>query len=163
MLLVQGDAPAKRLVLQLGRRLRLRPVEVEAADLALYHAAAALVANGSAALAARGAEMLRRAGLEGAEVEAALGTLLRSVADNVVELGFPAALTGPVRRGDHATVAAHLQVLRRSHPEALPLYLAVASAQLGLASAIGEASAADAKRLRQLVAGAGSARRPRDK
>ena len=45
-----------------------------------------------------------------------LGPLLRSVADNVETLGFPDALTGPVRRGDAAGVEKHLATLREKLP-----------------------------------------------
>jgi predicted short-subunit dehydrogenase-like oxidoreductase (DUF2520 family) len=70
-----------------------------------------------------------------------LGPLLRSVADNVEALGFPAALTGPVRRGDAAGVQKHLATLREKLPQAVPLYLEAAAAQLPLARAIGDAPA----------------------
>jgi predicted short-subunit dehydrogenase-like oxidoreductase (DUF2520 family) len=69
-----------------------------------------------------------------------LGPLLRSVADNVESLGFPDALTGPVRRGDARGLENHLATLRARLPEAVPLYVAAARAQLPLARAIGDAS-----------------------
>jgi predicted short-subunit dehydrogenase-like oxidoreductase (DUF2520 family) len=72
-----------------------------------------------------------------------LGPLLRSVADNVETLGFPEALTGPVRRGDATGVAKHVATLRAKLPEAVPLYLAAAEAQLPLARAIGDAATAN--------------------
>ena len=68
-----------------------------------------------------------------------LGPLLRSVAENVERLGFPDALTGPVRRGDVAGLERHLATLRAKLPEAVPFYVAAAEAQLPLARAIGDA------------------------
>jgi len=68
-----------------------------------------------------------------------LGPLLRSVAENVERLGFPDALTGPVRRGDLTGLEKHLAVLRAKLPEAVRLYVAAAEAQLPLARAIGDA------------------------
>ena len=73
-----------------------------------YHAAAGLVANGAAALAAVGVELLVVSGVPRKEAPKMLGPLLRSVAENVEALGFPDALTGPIRRGDR----------RDSHPRA---------------------------------------------
>ncbi|MCA9531400.1 MAG: DUF2520 domain-containing protein, partial [Myxococcales bacterium] len=90
-----------------------------------YHAAAALVANGTAGLAYAGVETLLRLGVERREAEAALGALLRTVAGHIERLGLPAALTGPVVRGDADTVAAHRAALARSAPEALPAYDAI--------------------------------------
>jgi predicted short-subunit dehydrogenase-like oxidoreductase (DUF2520 family) len=72
-----------------------------------------------------------------------LGPLLRSVADNVARLGFPEALTGPVRRGDAAGVEKHLRALCERLPEAVPLYVAAAQAQLPLARAIADGASGD--------------------
>lgn len=78
-----------------------------------YHAAAALVANGAAALAHAGSGILQRIGFKKKEADRALGGLLRTVADNVEHIGTPAALTGPVARGDDETVRAHRRALKR--------------------------------------------------
>ena len=80
-----------------------------------------------------------------------LGPLLRSVADNVETLGFPDALTGPVRRGDAAGVEKHLATLREKLPGAVALYLAAAEAQLPLARAIGDAPGASLDAVKRVI------------
>jgi predicted short-subunit dehydrogenase-like oxidoreductase (DUF2520 family) len=120
-------------------RLGMAPRTIPGLDTIAYHAAAGLVANGAAALAALGAELLGRAGVARELAPKMLGPLLRSVADNVESLGFPEALTGPVRRGDAGGVEKHIATLRAKLPEALSLYLAAAQAQLPLARTIGDA------------------------
>lgn len=82
-----------------------------------YHAAAALLANGSAALGFAAVEILCQLGLPRRAAERALGAMLASVAFNVRELGVPAALTGPAARGDTATVRRHLRALQALGPE----------------------------------------------
>lgn len=136
---VQGDPRAVSRARALARRLGMTPRTVPNLDSVAYHAAAGLVANGAAALAAVGAELLVRAGVARAIAPKMLGPLLRSVAENVERLGFPEALTGPVRRGDVAGLEKHLSTLRAKLPEAVPLYLAAARAQLPLARAIADA------------------------
>jgi predicted short-subunit dehydrogenase-like oxidoreductase (DUF2520 family) len=136
---IQGDAPAVARARRLARLLGMTPRTVPSLDVIAYHAAAGLVANGGAALAAVGAELLVRAGIAREVAPKMLGPLLRSVADNVERLGFPEALTGPVRRGDVAGLEKHLATLRLKLPEAVPLYLAAARAQLPLARAIEDA------------------------
>jgi predicted short-subunit dehydrogenase-like oxidoreductase (DUF2520 family) len=89
-----------------------------------YHAAAALLANGSAALATVAVELLQRLGIDGGDAELAIGALLRTVADNVENIGVPDALTGPVARGDATTIRAHRAALRK-HRRALSAYEAV--------------------------------------
>jgi len=136
---VQGDARAVARARRLARVLGMTPRTVAGLDTVGYHAAAGLVANGAAALAAVGAELLSRSGVPDDLAPKMLGPLLRSVAENVESLGFPDALTGPVRRGDAAAVEKHMKTLGAKLPRAMPLYLAAAEAQLPLARAIGEA------------------------
>lgn len=136
---VDGDPKAVRKAKALARRLGMTPRVLPGLATVGYHAAAGLVANGAAALAAVGAELLVRSGVPRGEAPRLLGPLLRSVADNVDKLGFPDALTGPVRRGDFAGVAKHLTLLGELLPEAVPLYRAAGLAQLPLARALPDA------------------------
>ena len=137
--LVRGDPRATAKARVLARALGMTPRTIDDLDGVAYHAAAGLVANGAAALAAVGAELLVRAGVSRAVAPKMLGPLLRSVAENVETLGFPDALTGPVRRGDAAGVERHLATLRSKMPSAVDLYVASGEAQLPLARAIGDA------------------------
>ncbi|HEY6463364.1 MAG TPA: DUF2520 domain-containing protein [Polyangiaceae bacterium] len=136
---VQGDPAAVARARRLARLLGMSARTIPGLDAVAYHAAAGLVANGAAALAAVGARLLVAAGVPEKTAPAMLGPLLRSVADNVENLGFPEALTGPVRRGDEKGVRKHLDVLAAKLPAAVPLYVAAGKAQLPLARAIGDA------------------------
>jgi predicted short-subunit dehydrogenase-like oxidoreductase (DUF2520 family) len=136
---IQGDRAAVRRATALARRLGMSPRTFAGLDTVGYHAAAGLVANGAAALAAAGAELLARSGVPAAQAPKLLGPLLRSVAENVERLGFPASLTGPVRRGDASALAKHLDALRQRVPGAVPLFLASGLAQLPMARALSDA------------------------
>jgi predicted short-subunit dehydrogenase-like oxidoreductase (DUF2520 family) len=148
---VQGDAPAVARARRIARKLGMTPRTVAGLNTVAYHAAAGLVANGAAALAALGAELLARAAVDRADASKMLGPLLRSVADNVEALGFPDALTGPVRRGDAAGVEKHLQTLRDTLPASVDLYVAAARAQLPLALALGDAPAEKLEAVRAVL------------
>lgn len=137
---LRGDPVAVRRARALGERLGMRPTELPNLSLELYHAAAALLANGAIGLAAGSAQLLTTGGCPPAEIPALLGPLLRSVADNLEQLGLPQALTGPVRRGDADAVRAHRARLVRDAPGLVALYDAAARAQLPLARALGEAA-----------------------
>jgi predicted short-subunit dehydrogenase-like oxidoreductase (DUF2520 family) len=106
-----GDARARAAARKLCKQLGARCVALDAAPGPAYHAAAALVANGSAALTHAGVRILVELGFPRRAAERALAGLLTSVAVNVREVGVPAALTGPVVRGDVATVERHLAAL----------------------------------------------------
>jgi len=100
---VAGDPLAARVVDDLeGRR-----VEVDDAHRAAYHAAACIASNHLVALLG---QVERVAATAGVPLEAYLD-LVRQTVDNVAALGPADALTGPVKRGDTATVARHLHAL----------------------------------------------------
>ncbi len=126
---VAGDPRAVRAARRLGERLRLRVIAAGIHG-PRYHAAAALIANGAAALATRAVRALELEGVRRRDAERAVAGLLRSVADNVARVGVPAALTGPIVRGDARTVAAHRAALdpitRAAYDAIAPVILDVA-------------------------------------
>jgi predicted short-subunit dehydrogenase-like oxidoreductase (DUF2520 family) len=151
---VKGDPVAEKRARALAKLLGMTPRTFAALDTVGYHAAAGLVANGAAALAAAGTELLRKSGVAADVAPKMLGPLLRSVAENVETLGFPDALTGPVRRGDPAAVEKHYEVLRARLEAAIPVYLASVALQVPLARAIGEANAEGFDAIEAFVASA---------
>ena len=151
LLLVAGDRVAVSRARRLGRALGCVPRSWPSVSAERYHALAALVSNGAVALAATAAHELVAAGAPAGEVTPALGVLLRTVAENLLKLGLPTALTGPIRRGDAATVAKHLRQFERQGSEITGLYRALGLAQLPLAAAIGEATPAAQRAIRQAL------------
>ena len=107
------------LVAEVVASLRGRVVHVAETGWARYHAAAVIASNHLVALLGQ-AE--RVAATVGAPMEAFLDLARGSLAD-VAALGPRDALTGPVRRGDTATVERHLDALP---PEERPAYEAMA-------------------------------------
>jgi len=95
----------------LARRLRLSPARVRDADRARYHAAAVIAGNLATALLQLGVDELQRIGIDGEVAREALARLLSSTATRAMTTPLSSALTGPVARGDVATVARHLAVL----------------------------------------------------
>jgi predicted short-subunit dehydrogenase-like oxidoreductase (DUF2520 family) len=156
---VAGDRLAVRRARGVARALGMRPVDVSGVDPLLYHAAAVMVAGGGAALVAGASTLLASAGVPREQATAMLAPLLASTAANIRRLGLPRALTGPLRRGDRATVAAHLEQLARHAPAAIPLYVALAQAQLVLGRQLGEASLDDYDHIGASLARAGPPRR----
>jgi len=137
---VGGDAIAVARAKTIARAIGMTPRHFPRLDTVGYHAAAALTANGAAALAAQAVSVLAASGVPRAQAPKLLGPLLRSVADNVENLGFPDALTGPVRRGDPAAIERGAAALASRAPDVLPLYRASVLAQVPIARALGEVS-----------------------
>ena len=119
---VDGPDAVERIALALG----MRPFRVGAADRVRYHATACIASNHLVALLG---QVERLAAGAGVPFEALL-PLVRATVENVDDLGPAGALTGPVERGDAATVAAHLDALPAEERAA---YRALAEAALRLA------------------------------
>ena len=141
--LLAGDPVAIRAARRFCKSIGLVPRVWPDLDLALYHAAGAILANGAAALAEVAGEALEAAGAPPADIGAVLGPLLRTVADNIEQLGLPQALTGPIRRGDAGTVKKHLRQLRTLPPASRDIYRATSQKQIEMARRLGDASPAD--------------------
>ncbi len=142
-LLVDGDRRAVARARELAAALGLVPRSFPRLPRPLYHGAAALLANGTAGLADAAVRLLERGGVPRRDAVAMTGPLLESVARNVLELGLPDALSGPVRRGDANALALHWKAISRSPVGIRRLYLASVAAQLAMARAIGEAAPSD--------------------
>ncbi|MBE7187037.1 Rossmann-like and DUF2520 domain-containing protein [Jatrophihabitans endophyticus] len=125
---------AESLVLEMGGE----PVWVPEPARALYHAALTVGANHLVTLVNDSVTMLSGAGV--AEPARLVAPLLSAALDNVLRLG-DAAITGPVSRGDVATVASHLRTLERSAPDTLEAYRAMARRTAARARAAGVLSA----------------------
>lgn len=100
----------------------------------LYHAAACLASNFSVALVSLAVDLWRRCGIEPEQAVAAMGFLMEGTVSNLARRGLPGALTGPMVRGDAATVALHLAALDAAAPELLPLYRELGQHTLALAA-----------------------------
>jgi predicted short-subunit dehydrogenase-like oxidoreductase (DUF2520 family) len=125
---------AESLVVEMGGE----PVWVPEAARALYHASLTIASNHLVTLVNDALGLLAGAGV--AEPARLAAPLLSASLDNVLRLG-DAALTGPVVRGDVATVAAHVATLTQAAPEVLPSYIAMARRTAQRARASGRLSA----------------------
>lgn len=126
---IEADEPLRSTLQEIVRRIGGEPLVLEADDKPLYHAAAVLISNYVVTLAAAAADLWSTFGLDRASALNALLPLLRGTAENLGERGLPLALTGPIARGDAATVQRHLDVLAAQRPETEMLYR-----ELGLAT-----------------------------
>jgi predicted short-subunit dehydrogenase-like oxidoreductase (DUF2520 family) len=102
--------------------LGMIPFHVEDSQRAAYHAAASIASNFLITLQAEAEALAGAAGIEGFDARRMLGPLVRTTVDNWIALGPERALTGPVARGDHATVAAQRAAIVRERPQLEPLF-----------------------------------------
>jgi predicted short-subunit dehydrogenase-like oxidoreductase (DUF2520 family) len=117
---VTGDTEeALAVARELAEILGLHPFELADADRTLYHAGAVFASNYLVTL--------QRAAVRlGVPAEGLVPLMGRTI-----ENGFD--LTGPIARGDWATVEAHERAIRAAHPELENVYEALAEATVTLA------------------------------
>jgi predicted short-subunit dehydrogenase-like oxidoreductase (DUF2520 family) len=120
---VAGSTPeALAFAAALAARLGMTPFAIDDEGRAAYHAAASVASNFLVTLAAAAETIAAGAGLEPQAARALLAPLMRGTVDNVEEQGPEAALTGPIARGDEATLAVQRGAVQAAAPELLELF-----------------------------------------
>lgn len=128
---VAGNTPAAlAFAHELAVELDTHAVEIADVDRAAYHAAASIASNFLVTLEDVAETLL---GTTGAD-RALLVPLVRAAVENWASLGGPAALTGPIARGDEATVARQRAALAERTPELLALFDTMCDATRALAA-----------------------------
>jgi predicted short-subunit dehydrogenase-like oxidoreductase (DUF2520 family) len=127
---IDGSTPrALDFAKRLAERLGMLPRRIEGADRAAYHAAASMASNFLVTLEAAAERLVQAAGGD----QALLVPLVRATVENWADLGAERALTGPIARGDEATVARQRAAVAQQTPEALALWDSLADATRVLA------------------------------
>jgi predicted short-subunit dehydrogenase-like oxidoreductase (DUF2520 family) len=117
-----SSARALELATRIAAALGMTPFEVRDSQRAAYHAAASIASNFLVTLEGEAEALADAAGIEGFDARRMLAPLVRATVENWAALGPVRALTGPVARGDRATVTAQREAVARARPELLPLF-----------------------------------------
>ena len=125
-----SDEAAISFARALSEALGMSPFEIPEESRAAYHAAAAMASNLLVALEESASELVERIGVD--DARELLAPLVMRTAANWAERG-PEALTGPIARGDRATVERHRAAIAETAPELLPVYDALAARAEALA------------------------------
>ncbi len=130
---VDGATPrALETATRMARALGMTPVRIADSDRAAYHAAASIASNFLVTLEAA-AERLAATATEPAAARALLAPLVRASVENWERVGGRRALTGPIARGDEATVTRQRDTVAQRTPDLLPLFDVLADATRDLA------------------------------
>ncbi|MBW2357055.1 MAG: DUF2520 domain-containing protein [Deltaproteobacteria bacterium] len=148
---VEGDGPALQTAEALAADLNAHPQQILTEAKALYHAAAVVASNYLVTLLDLAFTLLQQAGVAPRDAHGVLRPLIDGTLANVARIGPPAALTGPVARGDAETVVGHLEAIGAKNPESLALYRALGMATVDVAERGGHLDAAQTEHLRRLM------------
>lgn len=145
----EGDETGYPLAAQLVAALAGRLLRIAAADKPLYHAAAVVASNFFISLEFLAISMLERIGIGEEDARKMLLPLIRGSLENLALKGPVDALTGPIVRGDHQTIAGHLQVLEQKMPTQVEMYKSLARLNVELATRKSGVSMADFPMLKE--------------
>ena len=126
-----ASPPGRRFAGRLATALGMEPFELDEQARAAYHAAASISSNFLVTLEETAARLLERVGVE--DARRLLTPLVMRTAENWAERGGE-ALTGPIARGDEATVTRHLDALARIDADLLETYRVLARRTRDLAA-----------------------------
>ncbi|MCE4026784.1 DUF2520 domain-containing protein [Microbacterium sp. Au-Mic1] len=107
---------------QLARALGAHPFRVEDAHRAGYHASASIASNLLLAVLDAAERVAGSVGIPSVEARAVLAPLVRQTVDNWADRGAAKVLTGPIARGDDATVARQRAAIADGDPELLEFF-----------------------------------------
>jgi len=110
---LEGDRKALVLAKKIVRQLGGRPLILRAEAKPYYHTACSMTSNFLVILLDAAARLLQQAGVEEKDAVKLLFPLAEGTLHNVKKFDITDSLTGPVLRGDSASIKAHLDALRR--------------------------------------------------
>lgn len=134
---VEGDERGTMMAGKLASAIGGIVLPLSRAQMAAYHAAAAIASNYVVAALDAAAQVIASTGMKPADATAALLPLAQGALRNVVAQGTTFALTGPVRRGDAATVQRHLEALR-GQPQLAEVYRVLARHAVDMAARLAD-------------------------
>lgn len=131
---LSGSETGKQQVAPLFEKLNAHLVTPEHLQPELYHAGLVFLSNYLLPLMDVGTDCLHAAGILKTDAKKMVMPLVQSVLKQAAKHeDWSQALTGPINRGDIATVLRHLQSLSTDMPEALSLYRELGQRTIGLA------------------------------
>jgi predicted short-subunit dehydrogenase-like oxidoreductase (DUF2520 family) len=138
--------------MKLADILAMRPFFLADDKRSLYHAAATVACNYLVTLEYLADELFVKAGVPERVTLSLFLPLVQATLENLAARGPVDALTGPLSRGDAATIIKHLDALASDAPEVLPVYRALGLATLNLVAARHELDPETLARLHGLLA-----------
>ncbi len=139
---VEGDEVGRTAASKLVEAIGGIVLPLDGTQMASYHAAAALASNYVVAAMDAAAAVLASTGVSADDAARALVPLAEGALRNITAHGTTGGLTGPIRRGDAATVQRHLDALR-GKPELIEIYRALARRALEIAGRLDGKGAPD--------------------
>ena len=150
MMAVEGDDLAVETAQGIATDLSARPFIIRTEGKIFYHAAAVAASNYLVTLMDLSFQLMAASGVPASDAFAILEPLIRGTLSNIETIGIPAALTGPIARGDIGIVEKHLAAIRQLSPELAARYANLGADTVPISLAKGTLTEDAARRLLEL-------------
>jgi predicted short-subunit dehydrogenase-like oxidoreductase (DUF2520 family) len=124
---LEGDAAAVSAARSIVEALGAKPFVIKKQNKLLYHVFGSFASPMVIALMATMEEVALAAGIRKREIKTIMAPLLRQTLANYLKRDAPSAFSGPLARGDVATLRRHLATLQKL-PNVKEIYVALANA-----------------------------------
>lgn len=148
---LEGDARGVAAGIEVAVRLGMRYLVLSSEAKARYHLAASMASNFLVTLMGIVQEVLASIDVDRDDAKALLAPLLQGTLDNLRAGSPEEAITGPVVRGDLATLRQHGLALREHLPHLVPAYAALSVETVRLAVRSGRLDADQAARVLDMM------------
>jgi len=131
---VEGDSEAIKKASEIIQKLKSNQVIIPKEFKNMYHLACTVASNYLVSLVASAVDIFKKLNFSEQEILKMLHPLLSTTLSNLAEKGIDDALTGPISRGDRATIEKHVETLSRNLPFYESMYKLHGKILLGLKS-----------------------------
>jgi predicted short-subunit dehydrogenase-like oxidoreductase (DUF2520 family) len=144
---IEGDEKALAVARDIIKALKGKEITLEISKKSLYHAGACAASNFLVATVGFGIRLFETAGIRRKDALKALMPLIKGTVKNIDKLGIPAALTGPIARGDAGIIRDHLKEISKIGNNLSDLYCELGRYTVDLGKAKGTLKNKDAKKI----------------
>ena len=148
---IEGDTAGYQTAIMLVEDLGGRYFFIDKMAKPLYHAGACVVSNYLVTLIDLGSRLLEAADIPKELSIDSLFPLIEGTLNNIRKVGIPQALTGPIARGDLATIQQHLSTMEEVAPNLVSLYRYLGYQTVKVAEQKGSISQETANQLKQVL------------
>jgi len=144
---IEGDENALSVARHIISALKGKEITLQPQKKSLYHAGASAASNFLVATVGFGLALFNAAGIKKEDSLKALMPLIKGTVKNIESLGIPAALTGPISRGDAGVVEGHLMAIARRQKKLIHLYSELGRYTVQMARAKGTVNDLSARKI----------------
>ncbi len=147
----EGDPAALSRLVPLFQQIGGRPIRIEPENKVLYHTASVMASNFLVVLLDASLKTFAAAGIDQTQAKEILRPITHKMIDAVLDTDPAAALTGPIARGDVATIEKQLKALAEQVPDLMGVYREMGLQNIDISKTKAQASPENLSRLQSLL------------